>query len=390
MGDCDVPTCWLLIAGAALLLGTLFFRLAQKHRSRRLSTESNATNVVVGNTTGNYANGGAMVKYGDVLFFRHDGDLWRMRIDGTDCVRAAGLMGRGYCTGCLSIVDRWLYYAVRDDDRTSIGKAGVQILKVKLHSELKERTRTFYLPKVIFSSPKEMNFSGLVPLGTSLVYCSGNVDRHGLFEIQMDGPSHQRSRSLSTNFDCRNLQVHRGSLYYRNGQWDQSSWDRIGATGVGEQVLPKTQVVRRSGGRKADSEGRRYESVNVVDPWLYYVTFLDSLGHSAIFRARVDGTEEMMLSQLDATMLNVADGWIYFAKRSDGRRLHKIRVDGSRETRLAETQYVTSVYVFGEVVFCYFSQHDDFAGRGLFAVNLDGTNHRVIKEWHPQFRFDWV
>lgn len=86
--------------------------------------------------------------------------------------------------------------------------------------------------------------------------------------------------------------------------------------------------------------------INVVGEWIYYCRLKnetsEEFGESyyypfgEIYKLKVDGSEELKVSSVKASFLNVVDNWIYYSDINDGVALYKMKTDGSQVSKVVD------------------------------------------------------
>ncbi|HHU07916.1 MAG TPA: DUF5050 domain-containing protein [Clostridiaceae bacterium] len=188
-----------------------------------------------------------------------------------------------------------------------------------------------------------------------------------------------------------------GAIYYTDRQNGGNIWRSDSDGGNAQMLLEgRFKSLNVSGGRLffvADQEaicvmpldGTQPQIVKecwmpslcVLDEWLYYT---DS---DAIYRMRVDGTEDTLLAK-DAGMgqemcinWQIHDGWLYYLRKVEGegeRNIFRITFDGSEISRVSDAK-VQQFFISGDHI--YYVDREK-APYGIQKMALDGTGHQEI------------
>jgi outer membrane protein assembly factor BamB len=130
--------------------------------------------------------------------------------------------------------------------------------------------------------------------------------------------------------------------------------------------------------------------INVVDGWIYYADVDENF---AIYRIRPDGTERMRLSDNEAPrIIIVEDGWVYYANNSDNMAIYKMRIDGTEHQMVLEREihYETDENFNISDGWIYYS---NCVSNGIYRVRTDGTERQRITEgfcFYIHIVDDWI
>lgn len=123
-----------------------------------------------------------------------------------------------------------------------------------------------------------------------------------------------------------------------------------------------------------DSEGK-----------VYYRSESD---HWALYKANLDGTEKIKLSNDRISNINVLGEWVYYTNFDDNFSLYKIRTDGSERQRLLEG-YCSGLYVTGDMM--YFDMRDDTNMSHVYIMKTDGSAlEKIVPEASMAYYHDEV
>jgi len=232
--------------------------------------------VTVGNTSGNLANGGAVVESGGYIYQSHDNArLVKAHADGT-ATEITGDNPRN-----INVIGDWIYYQNIEDHT---------IYKIKTNGTERQQIS------------QDKNYHGLVAAGEWLYYSNGSDDSK-LYKMKTDGSG---SKKLS-NYGAFDIYVAGEWIYYNNLQGIY----KVKTDGTGNTKLC----------------GDGGNTMNVIADWIYYVNRDDS----KIYKIKTDGTGRTKLSDNKYEYVNVSGGWVYCTGK-DG--LYRIKTDGTGRQRL--------------------------------------------------------
>ncbi len=73
------------------------------------------------------------------------------------------------------------------------------------------------------------------------------------------------------------------------------------------------------------------------DGWVYYNSSPDSeINESALYKAKVDGSDKTKLADDSPYFINVAGEWIFYVNASDEHTIYRIKTDGTSREKLTE------------------------------------------------------
>ena len=123
-----------------------------------------------------------------------------------------------------------------------------------------------------------------------------------------------------------------------------------------------------------DSEGK-----------VYYRSESD---HWALYKANLDGTEKIKLSNDRISNINVLGEWVYYTNFDDNFSLYKIKTDGAERQRLLEG-YCSNLYVAGDTM--YFDMRDDSNMSHVYRMKTDGSAlEKIVPEASMAYYHDKV
>ena len=119
----------------------------------------------------------------------------------------------------------------------------------------------------------------------------------------------------------------------------------------------------------------------IVGEWIYYKN--GTYTNGTINKVRLDGTDDTVISDENLMIEAVHNGWIYgLCSNSDDFELYKIRTDGTDLTQLTLPQLTVngmfSFYPNGNWIF--YSSECDNGISSIYRIRTDGTNNTKIFE----------
>jgi len=94
-----------------------------------------------------------------------------------------------------------------------------------------------------------------------------------------------------------------------------------------------------------------------------------------LYKARLDGSNKVKLSDDVPCEINVLGGWVYYANYRDGFSLYRIRTDGTGR-QLLKAGYCQGVYVAGDAIFYGVRNAEDVPC--IHRMNLDGSEDKEV------------
>lgn len=142
----------------------------------------------------------------------------------------------------------------------------------------------------------------------------------------------------------------------------QISDNRIEGT-IPEEPIAGYYIEERRGNTSGNINNRGIAAQQ--GEWIYYSKV------SGIYKMRIDGSENTMLTDDFAVYLNVVDDWIYYVL-AGGDGIYKIRTEGNEPTKIA-ADTASRLNLVGD--WLYYENVD-----GIYKVGLNGTGHTLIIE----------
>ena len=247
---------------------------------------------MIGNTTGNIANGGLAVFYSDSIYFSNGfdgGKIYKVAGESSEITRI-----NNYNSSYLNIIDGQIYYSNLDQD----GRIEKLIIDDKT-------------PMTVNNDRSE----NLIIIDEWIYYINKN-DWSRIYRVKTDGTNQEKiSEDGVTQF-----WITEDWIYYINiGGVNTRKIYKIGFDGSGRNQL--------------NEHHSRY--INLSDEWIYYTGQTTAFPEpSYIYKMRKDGSESTLICKNDASNINVADGWIYYSNWDDGYSIYKISTDGKQNVKL--------------------------------------------------------
>lgn len=126
-------------------------------------------------------------------------------------------------------------------------------------------------------------------------------------------------------------------------------------------------------------------SINVIGDWIYYSNWDD---YEKLYRIKTDGTGRQKLNEVSSKYINVVGDWIYYSAWSGGNGLYKMRTDGTNREMIFDDS-AESVNVVGDWI--YYSNKDD-DGK-LYKIHIKGTGRQKLADdvvWFVNVVDDWI
>lgn len=109
----------------------------------------------------------------------------------------------------------------------------------------------------------------------------------------------------------------------------------------------------------------------IIDDWIYYVNGSDS---NKIYKIKIDGTKKTKVIDDETHSINILGEWIYYDNNSDLGRLYKIKLDGTEKTKVCDDE-VSSINIIDDWI--YYRNDSDY--RELYRIKVDGTEREKVE-----------
>lgn len=208
----------------------------------------------------------------------------------------------------------WIYFANIADDDT-------RIYKIKTDGSQKTRI-----------SKNRANFLNLY--GDFLYYINETCGEYGeLFRIKLDGSQESK---LSMEECGKITPTDEGWIYYiSKGFADEpGSFDR-----------QKRLCRIKADGSKTEILADEIEHFTVAGEWVYCST------NKSFYKIRTDGSDKVSLGEFSAEEIIVENEWIYYINCSDQCCLYRMKLDGSKNTKI-NNGYIDYCVIIGDYLYC--------------------------------------
>ncbi|HYF84615.1 MAG TPA: DUF5050 domain-containing protein [Clostridia bacterium] len=105
--------------------------------------------------------------------------------------------------------------------------------------------------------------------------------------------------------------------------------------------------------------------------WIYFSNDMDG---RRLYKMKTDGSSYMKLNNDLSMDINVIGDWIYYTDIDEDSTMYKIKTDGTGKTRICNDKYVASTYVVGNWIY-----YTSGAPRPLlYRIGVDGKNKKLL------------
>jgi len=197
-------------------------------------------------------------------------------------------------------------------------------------------------------------YSDIKVNGDWIYYKNGN---RNICRIKTDGTSAQELTTLNDPY-C--LNVAGGWIYY------------TAAYSKGEPECAYWIFRMRMDGKEKELIIKESTTDSVVDgDWIYYT----KRENDGIHKMRINGTEKCQINSDHSHDLCVLGEWIYYKNISDGRKLYKIRKDGSNKQKLNDDACYFGLCAEGDWVY-----YVDEGKWNIYKIRTDGTDRQKLSD----------
>lgn len=123
--------------------------------------------------------------------------------------------------------------------------------------------------------------------------------------------------------------------------------------------------------------------VDANDEWIYYSNHDDG---RKLYRIRTDGSNEEIISSDSVSNINIEGNWAYYCNETDGYKLFKISLDGTKKQKLTE-ESAYSAYILNQWIFYR-------SGSNIYRIKTDGTEINCLSGVSTSGYFfithDWI
>lgn len=244
----------------------------------------------LGNSNGNISNGGMSVKSSDWIYFMNYGDnnaLYRMRTEGPSEEKISDNE-----VFYLNIMKDWLIYSNSSDNnflyRTNLDDFTTERLVEDASSNvLVSEDWVYYINRTDAAHFEEYS---------------------RIFRIRPDGSGREQVSTDPADY----FNISGDEIYFIN--YEDHSLSRIRTDGTLQSKISDTPMV----------------NMVIYEDTIYYIN--GENGENNIWKMNLDGTENVRISEDNATTLNLSDGWIYYASTIDDTpelEIRRMNLDGN-------------------------------------------------------------
>lgn len=110
--------------------------------------------------------------------------------------------------------------------------------------------------------------------------------------------------------------------------------------------------------------------------WIYFMNYEKD---SALYKIKIDGTGETLVTEDQAFYLNCVEDWIYYCHGGDGNKIYKMRLDGTERSLVSEVKAGSVLVADGWIYFADFSNADNAEEFGrIFKIRTDGSSRQKV------------
>lgn len=228
-----------------------------------------------------------------------------------------------------------------------------------------------------------------------IYYTGGDAEDGRIYRITRTG---ERKTLISRDYGfC--LTVSGGWIYYTEGQHDPEGWRlcRVKTNGTRKTVLRKPvgcffnlvggwvyyttdgMTHRMSADGVEDTALEIQHDITIVTPDAMYYVGGDAANYQGIYREGLDGTGLSSIVEDRIVSLNVADGWVYYARYDPARKtyrgIYRVRPDGTDKTRISKDE-AFELNIAGPWI--YYMRPEGFNEWAMYRLRTDGTEKMTL------------
>jgi len=308
---------------------------------------------------------------GWIYYNGNDDCFYKMRDDGSEKTKLAE--HKAYC---VNIADGWIYYIYFEYDYDSgFDEEGLPnlvnggVFKMRLDgSENTQISDCISIDNLYVSD-------GLIYY--SLCNLNDSGGENGIYKMSLDGSEVTRIKAGVTAFY---LTVAEDRIYY------MGDYGRYGSLyGINTDGTEETLICEEDKYDDGDDYFFGVGFINIAGDWIY-CNCLEYPMNDNIYKMRLDGSEKTLIKEdICSYCVNVAGDWIYYIGNyndvyyrgyyDDRSRtaLFKIRLDGTEETFLDDYVHSDNINIIGDWVYYY-----DFKDEDYCRIRTDGTEKQKL------------
>ena len=308
--------------------------------------------------------------------------LFRMDYDGSNKIKLSEYLR----PNSINVYNGWVYYSAWKEDLAKTSAPGKNLL-VKTKIDGSESA-------ILLESAKKDDFKYVCVLNDSVFFTRAVMeDSHDLYKIPVEGGN------AAKVFDTSAAVIR--SPDSPGEQYAEAAGD-VNYYCIADEWIYFNDIYRNSralyraklGGQEQILISRDDAlSINIVNGWVYYIANIKSKNGKLqssreIFKVRTDGSElkPVYLGNGDIRSINVAGDWVYFVMSGDsGNILCKSGIDGSGYTELINESVLPNIaiknpiYIVNDNIYFIGSKLIDKTKIDqLYSVQTDGANVKLI------------
>ena len=277
-------------------------------------------NVEQGNSNGNIANSGMLMKQGDWIYYGLEDGLYKCKEDGTQKEKLLSIDSGGGIFH-INVIEEWIYF----------GKSG--LFRIKTDG-------TGYEQIVAENIEGGNHFIG------------NEVYKGNEYRMKIDGSDIEQIYDKNSAYGYT-LNIVDGWIYFCDRDSEKKG-------GIFKMKLDGSDLEKIFDG---DSD-----HMIVDDEWIYFENQKD---HDYLYKMKTNGTDLQLLEDSSVNYLNVMDNWIYY---SGANGLSKIKKDGS-DNQVLTDDIASNLHIAGEWIYYYCRTGTE---NNLYRIRTDGTEKQLF------------
>lgn len=245
-----------------------------------------------------------------------------------------------------------------------------------------------------------VNSQGVIAYSGDWIFISSKDDNGALYKIKNDGTGIQR---IGSDVDCEYINVVGDWIVYKcsedRGIAKSYNIVKIKTDGSGREVLTGGWAITYAyvcdkklyygrGTNVSDAsvyvmdldtkKSTKYDEPFLPvtnhyaippyfdDEWVYYLdSYKINYRYGNLFRKKINGTEEVKLTDNVVRKFDIFDGWIYYIDYDF--HIRRVRIDGTDDSSVFTDDYISCLEVTKDGVFA--------TGRKIYKISYDGTDY---------------